>query len=93
MPPHKHIPLIKFLGPRHLLRHTTPTATPTIPSSHSTTPNPTPVRKGNVNILYYTSAKDLPRSFRKQAMSEREMMMVDLGGVPWEPPVESKKKK
>jgi hypothetical protein len=88
LPAHKHIPLIKFLGPRHLLPHNPspsssssssfPSPTSAAAGPQSVSAPPQVVKKGGINVVYYDNIKQLPRSFRTKALSEAEMAMIDV---------------
>ncbi|KND04138.1 uncharacterized protein SPPG_01573 [Spizellomyces punctatus DAOM BR117] len=71
----KHVPLIKFLGPRRFLKHpsTSPAAQPQTVAA--------PQRVGNA--VNYQSIEQLPRRFQKKTFSQKEIEAVDAGGADW----------
>ncbi|KAI8588982.1 hypothetical protein BDZ88DRAFT_452593 [Geranomyces variabilis] len=78
--PGKHLPLIKFLGPRSLLQHSRPSAPH---ASHQQPPRPTqaaePKRSGNT--VSYESAALLPRRYQRKPISQAEIDAVETGGA------------
>lgn len=76
MPPislRKHVPLIKFLGPRKFLQHP---ASPSTATAHQTAPTSAPRRVGNA--VAYDSLEQLPRRFQKKTFSPQELDAIDV---------------
>ncbi|KAI9014655.1 hypothetical protein BC832DRAFT_618399 [Gaertneriomyces semiglobifer] len=71
----RHIPLIKFLGPRKFLQL----------ESHAARSTPTPAStqtpQRNGNRITYGSLEQLPARFQRKAWSASEIEAVDAGGA------------
>ncbi|KAJ1978707.1 hypothetical protein H4R34_003101 [Dimargaris verticillata] len=69
--PHKHVPLIKFLGPRRLLQqqdHGTPTTAATSSSQASTTASST------AGVIEFAN---LPARYKSPGLTEEEMEAIE----------------
>ncbi|KAJ3118979.1 hypothetical protein HDU96_005216 [Phlyctochytrium bullatum] len=99
--PHKHIPLIKFIGPRSKIAHPQLTAPAVKQTVASASPNVS-------NVIYYDDVKQVPNSFRARPVTDEEINLIlvrvitltrplmacmKYGGVIWEEPKAPKKKK
>ncbi|TPX64124.1 hypothetical protein SpCBS45565_g06118 [Spizellomyces sp. 'palustris'] len=65
----KHVPLIKFLGPRRFLKH------PSTSQAAQPQTVATPQRVGNA--VTYEAVEQMPRRFHKRAFSQKEIEAVD----------------
>ncbi|KAJ3033376.1 hypothetical protein HDV00_006395 [Rhizophlyctis rosea] len=84
-PLRKHIPLIKFLGPRAKLQHSSPSATPTPQPTASSSPSSSSARastsSSGVRILTYDAITQLPKRLQRKGLSEKEIAAIDAGGA------------
>ncbi|KAI8922512.1 hypothetical protein DFJ77DRAFT_27350 [Powellomyces hirtus] len=87
--PKKHVPLIKFLGPRKFLQHphAPPTASHSSPSSSTSASHlasqlsapQQPQRVGNA--ITYASPAQLPKRYQRRMLTEAEIVAIQAGGA------------
>lgn len=80
-----HVPSIRFLGKRSFQ----PQSITSQSNAKASSPSASTFRSSSSSIsaaaIYYSSIRDIPHSFRRQALSQAEIDLIEGGGVPLSP--------